>query len=97
MDDSLIVGSFVKSIAGRDAGNIYVIFQADTEYVYLVDGKIRTILRPKKKKKKHVKLLDFQDPYLTEKIRNNTVKNEEIKRAIKLLEKQQQLQESVTE
>ena len=90
MEDSLIIGSFVRSIAGRDAGKYYVIFQADTEYVYLVDGKIRTMDRPKKKNKKHVSLLDIGDPGLTEKIRNKTARNEEIKRAIKLLEKEEQ-------
>jgi len=90
MDNSLTIGSFVISVAGRDAGNIYVIFKVDTEYVYLVDGKIRTTDRPKKKNKKHVRLLNFNDSSLTEKIKNNTVRNEDIKRAIKLLEQQQQ-------
>ena len=90
MDNSLTIGSFVISVAGRDAGKIYVIFKVDTEYVYLVDGKIRTTDRPKKKNKKHVRLLNFNDSSLTEKIKNNTVRNEDIKRAIKLLEQQQQ-------
>jgi ribosomal protein L14E/L6E/L27E len=85
MDDSLLIGSFVKSIAGHDAGQNYVIFQTDTEYVYLVDGKIRTVDRPKKKKKKHIKMLDRNDPGLAEKISSHSIRNEEIKRAIKLL------------
>lgn len=89
MEDSFTIGCIVNSVAGRDAGKNYVIFQTDAEYVYLVDGKIRTIDRPKKKKKKHVRLLDLKDPNLTEKLISGTVKNEDIKRAIKLLEKQQ--------
>lgn len=88
MDDSLIVGSFVRSKAGRDAGNNYVIFRIENEYVYLVDGKNRTIDRPKKKKKKHIESLGIHDPYLTEKINSGNVRNEEIKRAIKLLIKE---------
>ena len=91
MEDSLIIGSFVRSVAGRDTGKIYVILASDTEYVYLVDGKIRTMDRPKKKNKKHVRLLDKRDPNLTEKINGKKIRNEEIKRAIKLLEKEQQL------
>ncbi len=89
MEDSFTIGCIVNSVAGRDTGKNYVIIQSDAEYVYLVDGKIRTIDRPKKKKKKHVRLLDLKDPNLTEKLISGTVKNEDIKRAIKLLEKQQ--------
>lgn len=91
MDDVFLIGSFVEAIAGHDAGKKYVIINTDTEYVYLVDGKIRTIDRPKKKKKKHTRLLDWQDQDLTEKISRQEIKNEEVKRAIKLLGKQQQL------
>ena len=34
------IGCFATSIAGQDHNNIYVIIDADDEYVYLVDGKI---------------------------------------------------------
>lgn len=79
------IGGFVRSVAGHDLGKCYVIFQIDAEYVYLVDGKIRTLDRPKKKKKKHITFLSTFDPDLANKITAGTVKNEEIKRAIKLL------------
>ncbi len=81
----LTTGGFAVSRAGHDLGKYYVIFQMDSEYVYLVDGKIRTITRPKKKKKKHVDGLELLDPVFAEKVCNRTVKNEEIKRAIKLI------------
>jgi ribosomal protein L14E/L6E/L27E len=79
-------GGFAVSTAGHDAGKCYVIFQADSEYVYLVDGRIRTTDRPKKKKKRHVKIPAQTDRTLAEKILNRSIKNEEIKRAIKLLQ-----------
>ncbi len=79
------VGGFALSTAGHDSGKYYVIFQEDNEYVYLVDGKIRTLKHMKKKKKKHVKLLDEYDQALAGKVTARTVRNEEIKRAIKLL------------
>ena len=50
-------GMLVKSLAGHDAGKIYIIVETDEKYVYLVDGKIRTLDRPKCKKKKHVQLI----------------------------------------
>ena len=41
------IGCFATSIAGHDHNNIYVIIDADDEYVYLVDGKIRKVNNPK--------------------------------------------------
>lgn len=82
------VGGFVVSTAGHDLGKCYVIFQTDSEYVYLVDGKIRTLNNIKKKKKKHIKMLDESDQIIIDKLINNTVRNEEIKRAIKLLKRE---------
>ena len=50
-------GMLARSKAGHDAGKIYVIAQTDDTYVYLADGKSRTLDRLKKKKKKHVQLI----------------------------------------
>lgn len=85
MMNELMIGGFVLSRAGHDSGKCYVIFQIDSEYVYLVDGKIRTLDRPKKKKIKHIIMLKELNQSLMEKVRNRTVRNEEIKREIKLL------------
>lgn len=79
------IGGFAVATAGHDAGKCYVIFQIDGEYVYLVDGRIRTLDRPKKKKKMHVNLLLEYDQNLADRINDKSVRNEEIKRAIKML------------
>ena len=50
-------GMLAKSKAGHDKGQIFVIVDCDEEYVFLADGKIRPICRPKKKKRKHVQLI----------------------------------------
>ena len=50
-------GMLAKSKAGHDKGHLYVIYDVDETYVYLVDGQIRTIDKPKKKKRKHVQLI----------------------------------------
>ena len=44
-------GQIVKSIAGHDKNQLYLIKEIKDEYVYLVDGKIRKLNRTKKKKK----------------------------------------------
>lgn len=50
-------GMLACSKCGHDAGSIYVIIDVDATYVYLVDGRIRTLDKPKRKKKKHVQLI----------------------------------------
>ena len=78
------IGCFATSIAGHDHNNIYVIIDADDEYVYLVDGKIRKVNNPKKKKLKHVKLIKRTDDTIACRINNNVaLSNEDIKYAIK--------------
>ena len=81
-----LVGCFVTSVSGKDAGKHYVIIDTHNEYVYLVNGKSRTLDNPKKKKLKHINRLGCINPLLTEAIKDNTVKNEEIKRSIKMLQ-----------
>ena len=88
------IGDYAVSSAGHDVGKCYVINQMEHEYVYLVDGKIRTLNHPKKKKIKHVKKLDQTNQPLAEKVKNLTVKDEEIKRAIKLLRMEQSIKEA---
>ena len=58
--DRYEIGMLAKSKVGHDAGNIYVIMDVDSTYVYLADGKIRTLDRLKKKKKKHIQVIHRQ-------------------------------------
>lgn len=48
------IGQVVISKSGRDKGNFFVIVDVIDEYVYLVDGDLRRIENPKKKKLKHI-------------------------------------------
>ena len=79
-----LIGCFVQSKAGRDAGKSYVIINSHCEYVYLVDGIIRTLDKPKKKNIKHINKLNYSSALITEAINKKQVINEDIKRAIKL-------------
>ena len=55
----LLKGRFVRSLSGRDKGMILVVVGVtDDGYLLLADGKTRKLETPKKKKQKHVKLLD---------------------------------------
>ena len=75
------VGMLARSKAGHDKGHVYVILKVDEAYVYLVDGSIRTMKNPKKKKKKHVQLI-------CEKHELKSIDDVGIKRILKLFDKE---------
>ena len=52
-----MIGMLAVSRAGHDQGTVYVITGEEDEYVYLADGQIRTVDRPKKKNKKHIQVI----------------------------------------
>ena len=47
-------GQIVFSKRGRDKGRAMIIIAVDGEYAYLVDGVLRPLEKPKKKKAKHI-------------------------------------------
>ena len=51
------VGMLARSKAGHDKGHVYVIHQVDETYVYLADGRVKTVEKPKKKKYKHIQII----------------------------------------
>ena len=80
-------GMFARSLAGHDKDKLYLISKIEAEYVYLVDGKVRTLEKPKKKRKKHIQI-DYQIiDFIKAKIEAGVkLQDEEVKRAIKLKE-----------
>ena len=79
--DKVEKGMLAKSKAGHDKGKIYVIYETDETYVYLVDGEIRGIENPKKKKRKHIQVIG-------EKNQISEIDNVGIKRILKLFDKE---------
>ena len=79
--DRYEIGMLAKSKAGHDAGHVYVILEVDDAYVYLVDGSIRTMDQPKKKRKKHVQIIN-------EKHELTDIDDVGIKRILKLFDKE---------
>ena len=75
------IGMLARSKAGHDKGHVYVIYNIEEAYVYLVDGAIRTISKPKKKKKKHEQLI-------LEKHELSNIDDVGIKRILKLFDKE---------
>ncbi|MFP4697102.1 MAG: RNA-binding protein [Eubacteriales bacterium] len=80
-------GQLIKSKAGRDKDRLFVIIELTDEYVYLVDGSLRKIEKPKKKKIKHIQPVGVIIETLQDKINNDQrILNSEIRKAIHLYE-----------
>jgi ribosomal protein L14E/L6E/L27E len=82
------VGRIAISKAGRDTGRVFVILEViDTHYVYIVDGDLRKLERPKKKKLKHLKMTQNVLENIAQKLMNGTkVFDAEIRSAIRSLQ-----------
>lgn len=79
-----IIGCFAKSKAGHDKDVLCIIVDNDKKYVWLSDGKLKPVLRPKKKNRKHVQLVNEKDSDIEEKLnRQQPIVDEDIKKAIK--------------
>lgn len=81
-----MVGKFAISRAGHDKEQVYVIVAKEGDFVYLCDGKYRPVQKPKKKRIKHIQIIEHTvDEELLRKLRNaEMVMNEQIKYAIKM-------------
>lgn len=79
-------GTFVKSKAGHDKDEYFMLLEVDSKYGYFVDGKVRKLENPKKKNLKHIQIIPYKiSDVLSKYVNRNQVTNEEIKRAIKIL------------
>lgn len=72
------------SRSGHDKDSIYVIVKEEANMVYLADGKLKSLEKPKRKNRKHIQIIGKLPKEITEVCTQENFRNEEIKRAIKL-------------
>ena len=78
--------NIVKSLSGRDTGTLYFVLSAEEDFLLLADGKHRRLENPKRKRKKHVALVETGENAVAEKIRSNEkITNSELRKAIAAL------------
>lgn len=82
MDEKKYIGRVVYSKQGRDAKKYFVVVGViNDEYVYIVDGNLRTVEKPKKKKVKHLVLTDKVAEEIRDLVLNGQmISNSKIKR-----------------
>lgn len=82
--DKDMVGMLAISKMGHDKKTVYIIVKEEDEYVYVSDGKLKTMENPKKKNKKHIQIIKKEaDDILRGKLLNGQrIYNEEIRKVI---------------
>ena len=85
------ISDVVVSTAGRDQGDWFYVIQEDPIYLFLANGKDRTLDRPKRKKRKHVQKVLRSETRVAEKLRlGDKVLNGELRRDLAFLAREMQ-------
>ena len=89
----LTIADVVVSLAGHAEGELLYVLEADDTYLMLVDGKGRTIEKPKRKKRKHTNKVLRSDTRVADKLRlGDKVLNSELRRDLAYLSQKLQSQ-----
>ena len=76
-----MIADVVEATAGRETGNWYYVIAADETFLYLVNGKDRSLEKPKRKKRKHAKKVLRSETRVAQKLRaGDKVLNSELRR-----------------
>ena len=79
-----MIGQFVTSKAGHDKGTLYVVTAEEGDFVYLCDGRLKRLEKPKKKRRRHIQPVNSAvEKELRERLAaGGQVRDEEIRYAI---------------
>ncbi len=76
-------GQIVFSKCGRDKGRAFIVYDYNDDYVFIVDGDLRKLEKPKKKKKIHIQISKNIDDEVKNKIENELyLLNSDIRKAL---------------
>lgn len=80
-----VIGRVAYSKAGRDKGKLFIVIGVlDEDFVWIADGDLRPVERPKKKKVKHLKYTDLTADTVVEKIKSRSkLMNSDLEKAIR--------------
>ena len=80
------ISDVVVSTAGRDSGEWFYVIAEDPIYLYLANGKDRSLDKPKRKKRKHVQKVLRSETRVAGKLRSgDKVLNGELRRDLAFL------------
>ena len=91
LPDNMNISDVVVSTAGHDQGEIFYVIDMDDQFLYLANGKDRTLDKPKRKKRKHVqKVLRSETRVVDKLIHGDKVLNSELRRDLAFHAKEMQ-------
>ena len=86
-----MIADVVISTAGRDEGKLFYVIDADETFLTLVNGKDRSLEKPKRKKRKHACKVLRSETRVAEKLRNgDKVLNSELRRDLAYISREMQ-------
>ena len=75
------ISDVVIPTAGRDQGKLFYVIGTDPAFLYLANGKDRTLEKPKRKKRKHIQKVLRSETRVADKLRlGDKVLNSELRR-----------------
>ena len=91
LPDNMNISDVVVSTAGHDQGEIFYVISTDDQFLYLANGKDRTLDKPKRKKRKHVQKVLRSETRVAQKIASgDKVLNSELRRDLAFHAKEMQ-------
>ena len=85
------ISDVVVPTAGRDQGKLFYIIGTDPAFLYLANGKDRTLEKPKRKKRKHIQKVLRSETRVADKLRaGDKVLNSELRRDLAYLSREMQ-------
>ena len=83
MPDCCSAGWIVRSAVGRDRGKLLCVLGEEGEFLLLADGRRRRVESPKRKRRKHVELVEEGSGPAADKIRSSEkITNSELRKAL---------------
>ena len=91
LPDNIHISDVVVSTAGHDQGQIFYVVSTDDQFLFLANGKDRTLDKLKRKKRKHVQKVLRSETRVVEKLlRGDKVLNSELRRDLAFHAKEMQ-------
>ncbi|MDR1539253.1 MAG: RNA-binding protein [Clostridiales bacterium] len=88
--DSFALGGIVFSKRGRDKGKAFVVVSIEGRYLYLADGKLRKIEKPKKKKAAHAQNTRSVSMEARTKILEGAISDSDLKKVLKAFKRNEE-------
>ena len=81
LPDNYLISDVVVSTAGHDQGKLFYVIDTDETFLYLANGKDRTLDKPKRKKRRHVQKVLRSETRVAGKLQSgDKVLNSELRR-----------------